>query len=92
VSISPTVYEQPFCTKSIPAAFELEVWHFDFWRKKIDGKAAVTMLVKLSTGFANPARLIRDDNSIRHATKLFSTVKAFLFEMLLLLLLLFGIY
>jgi hypothetical protein len=46
VSISPKFYEQLFCTKIMQAAFlQFQVWLHTFWHKKIDGKAALKMLV-----------------------------------------------
>ena len=51
VSISPTFYEQLFCTKVFWAAFlYLHCRFVIFWCKEIGAKAARKMLVKLTTG------------------------------------------
>ena len=51
MSISPTFYEQLFCTKVFRAAYlYLRLRFVDFWQKEIGAKAALKMLVKLSPG------------------------------------------
>ena len=51
VSISPTFYEQLFCTKVLNTAFLcLQLGFVIFWPKKISAKAARKMLVKLTQG------------------------------------------
>jgi hypothetical protein len=51
VLISPTFFEQVFRTKVRSAAFLYwKLFFLLFWRYKIGGKAAVKMLVKLTTG------------------------------------------
>ena len=50
MSISPTFYEQLFCTKVFCTAFMcLQFGFVIFWQKKIGAKAAHKMLVKLTT-------------------------------------------
>jgi len=51
VSISPTFYEQLFCTKLLCAAFlYLQFGFIFFWQKNIGAKVARKMLVKLAIG------------------------------------------
>ncbi len=50
MSISPTFYEQPFSYESLLEDFiVLEVLLLTFWYKKIGGKAALKILVLLTT-------------------------------------------
>ena len=55
MSISPTFYEQLFCTKVFRAAafLYLNCWFILFWRKEIGAKTAYTMLVKLTPWFTH---------------------------------------
>ncbi len=53
MSILPTFYEELFCTKVVCKAFLYLKFAFGyllFWRKKIDGKGDLKMLVKMTTG------------------------------------------
>ena len=57
VSISPTFYEQVFCTKVFcEASLCLQFGFVLFWQKEIDTKAARNVLVKLTTA---PYKLVR---------------------------------
>jgi len=59
VSISPTFYEQFFCTEVFWAAFLLLQFGFViFWQKSIGTKAARKMLVKLTAVFRHAAHFM----------------------------------